>query len=86
MVKLKDKSTEQKILDAAKQVFITQGMSGARMQDIADAAALIRLYCIIISAAKKNCLKPFFQKHWKNFFQSLRPFWNQIKQFLKKLK
>jgi len=40
MVKLKYKSTEQKILDAAKHVFVTKGMSGARMQDIADAAGI----------------------------------------------
>ena len=31
-----EKSTEEKILAAAKKVFITKGMYGARMQDIAD--------------------------------------------------
>ncbi|MFY8003785.1 MAG: TetR/AcrR family transcriptional regulator, partial [Chitinophagaceae bacterium] len=33
-------STEQKILNAAKKVFVTQGMAAARMQDIADEAGI----------------------------------------------
>lgn len=41
MIKLvKDKSTEEKILDAARKVFVTKGMYGARMQDIADEAGI----------------------------------------------
>lgn len=35
-----DQSTEEKILDAAKKIFVTKGMAGARMQDIADAAGI----------------------------------------------
>lgn len=36
----KDVSTEEKILTAAKKVFLTRGMDGARMQDIADEAGI----------------------------------------------
>ena len=36
----KDISTEEKILNAAKQVFENKGMSGARMQEIADEAKI----------------------------------------------
>ena len=36
----KDESTEQKILSAAKKVFVAKGMAGARMQDIADEAGI----------------------------------------------
>ena len=36
----KDLSTEEKILTAAKNVFLTKGMDGARMQDIADEAGI----------------------------------------------
>jgi AcrR family transcriptional regulator len=36
----KDKNTEQRILEAAKQVFVRKGMAGARMQDIADEAGI----------------------------------------------
>jgi AcrR family transcriptional regulator len=41
MVKAKkDQSTEEKILQAARQVFTEKGMDGARMQDIADKAGI----------------------------------------------
>ncbi len=42
MVKKKetDAGTEQKILAAAKKVFVKKGMDGARMQDIADEAGI----------------------------------------------
>jgi AcrR family transcriptional regulator len=36
----KDTTTEQRILSAAKKVFIHKGMAGARMQDIADEAGI----------------------------------------------
>jgi TetR/AcrR family transcriptional regulator len=36
----KDKNTEALILDAARKVFVSRGMSGARMQDIADEAGI----------------------------------------------
>ncbi len=36
----KEKSTEDKILAAAKKIFLTRGMAGARMQDIADEAGI----------------------------------------------
>ena len=36
----KNSETEKQILDAAKQVFITKGLSGARMQEIADKAGI----------------------------------------------
>ena len=36
----KDQSTEQKILAAAKEIFVEKGMDGARMQDIADRAGI----------------------------------------------
>lgn len=36
----KDKSTEERILTAAKKIFVLKGMSGARMQDIADEAGI----------------------------------------------
>jgi AcrR family transcriptional regulator len=38
--KEKDKSTEEKILDAARKVFVLKGLDGARMQDIADEAGI----------------------------------------------
>ena len=41
MAKIKiEKSAEEKILEAAKKVFIKKGMAGARMQDIADESGI----------------------------------------------
>ena len=37
---LKDSTTEEKILEAAKEVFMKYGLYGARMQDIADTAGI----------------------------------------------
>ncbi len=37
---VKDLNTEQRILDAAKNVFLKNGMVGARMQEIADEAGI----------------------------------------------
>jgi AcrR family transcriptional regulator len=38
--KKKDQSTEERILSAAKLVFVKKGMAGARMQDIANEAGI----------------------------------------------
>ncbi len=35
-----DKNTEQRIIDAAQKIFQTKGLSGARMQEIADVAGI----------------------------------------------
>lgn len=42
MVKNKDNSTEERILNAAKKIFLRDGLQGARMQDIADLASINR--------------------------------------------
>lgn len=36
----KNLTTEEKILEAAKKIFLTKGLDGARMQDIADEAGI----------------------------------------------
>lgn len=40
MDKERDLTTEQKILEAAKKIFLVKGLDGARMQDIADEAGI----------------------------------------------
>jgi len=40
MVNIRDRSTEEKILAAARKIFLNKGMDGARMQDIADEAGI----------------------------------------------
>jgi AcrR family transcriptional regulator len=38
--RLKDETSEEKILEAARRVFLQKGMAGARMQEIADEAGI----------------------------------------------
>lgn len=40
MDKVKELTTEEKILEAAKKIFLVKGLDGARMQDIADEAGI----------------------------------------------
>ncbi|HRD51338.1 MAG TPA: helix-turn-helix domain-containing protein [Flavobacteriales bacterium] len=40
MATVKEETTEQRILDAAREVFTRKGMAGARMQEVADAAGI----------------------------------------------
>jgi len=89
MVKLKlEKTTEEKILSAAKKMFIRKGMSGARMQDIADEAginkALLHYYfrnkeklfeVIFVEAAEK--LFPAVNQ----VFESDTPLFEKIEKF-----
>jgi len=42
MTKLSENNTEERILEAAKEIFLRDGLQGARMQDIADLASINR--------------------------------------------
>ena len=44
----KDTGAEEKILAAARNVFTTKGMAGARMQDIADEAGINKGYASLL--------------------------------------
>src|SRR5437762_14310385 len=72
MVKIKkDQSTEEKILAAARKAFLSKGLSGARMQDIADEAGI-----------NKALLHYYFKNKeqlFENIFTMLtKGFWDQI--------
>ena len=81
-------STEQKIFDAAHEIFVQKGMDGAKMQEIADRAginkALLHYYfrskeklfeMIFTSAAQKLFPKINF------IFESDLPLFQKIEQF-----
>lgn len=60
---MSENNTEQKILEAARKVFTTKGLDGARMQDIADTAginkALLHYY---FRSKDKLFQKVFYEK------------------------
>ena len=60
MDKLKDLTTEEKILEAAKKIFLTKGLDGARMQDIADEAGINKAMLHYYFRSKEKLFEQIF--------------------------
>ena len=58
----KDQTTEEKILKAARKVFIRDGMSGARMQDIADEAGMNKALLHYYFSNKEKLFQTIFKE------------------------
>ena len=90
MVKEETKlNTEQKILEAAQKVFITKGMAGARMQDIADEAGINKAMLHYYFKDKEKLFETVFLKEAQKFFpkinmifQSDVPLFEKIENFV----
>jgi len=65
----KDKNTENQILDAAKTVFQSKGMDGARMQEIADKAGINKAMLHYYYRSKQL----LFEAVFKHAFSLLAP-------------
>ena len=65
----KDKNTEKKILNAAKEVFIIKGLEGSRMQEIADTAGINKSLLYYYYRTKEN----LFDAVFKDAFFSIIP-------------
>ena len=85
MVKHKDTSVEQRILDAAKHVFITQGMAGARMQDIADAAGINKAMLHYYFRNKEKLFETIFAEAFENLFPKLQSILESDQSIFKKV-
>ena len=85
MVKHKDTSVEQRILDAAKHVFITQGMAGARMQDIADAAGINKAMLHYYLRNKEKLFETIFAEAFENLFPKLQSILESDQSIFKKV-
>ena len=70
----KNKNTEKQILNAAKNVFQTKGMDGARMQEIADKARINKAMLHYYFRSKQL----LFEAVFKNAFSLLAPQLNAI--------
>jgi len=72
MVKVKkDQSTEEKILAAAKKVFVRSGMTGARMQDIADEAGINKAMLHYYFRNKEKLFEVIFREAAAKLFPKL---------------
>jgi AcrR family transcriptional regulator len=66
-----DKNTEDLILEAAKKVFISKGMAGARMQEIADEAGINKALLHYYFRSKEKLFERVFGEVFENFFPSV---------------
>jgi TetR/AcrR family transcriptional regulator len=83
-----DKSTEQKILEAAKQVFLEKGLDGARMQDIADKAGFNKALVHYYFRSKEKLFEVIFVEEAMKFMPRIvemmvsdLPLFEKIEQF-----
>ncbi len=67
-----DRSTEEKIYEAARKVFILKGMEGARMQEIADEAGMNKALLHYYYRNKENLFKAVFKDIFTKFFAKLK--------------
>jgi TetR/AcrR family transcriptional regulator len=67
----KKDSTEDKILEAAKNVFVTKGMEGARMQEIADEAGINKALLHYYFRSKERLFEAIFSEIIKFAFPQI---------------
>ncbi|MBX9782558.1 MAG: TetR/AcrR family transcriptional regulator [Chitinophagaceae bacterium] len=72
--KQKDAGTQQRILEAARKVFLEKGMAGARMQDIADEAGINKALLHYYFTSKDM----LFEQIFANTSQTFVPHINEI--------
>jgi AcrR family transcriptional regulator len=68
-----DKQTEEKIFDAATEVFIEKGMDGARMQDIANHAGINKALLHYYYRTKDQLFNAVFEKIAGAMFSKFAP-------------
>lgn len=76
MVKKKEKGAEEKILAAARKVFTTKGMAGARMQDIADEAGINKALLHYYFRDKDKLFETVFLEEAQKFFPKINAIFN----------
>src|SRR5450759_634305 len=68
-----DKQTEEKIFEAASDVFVEKGLSGARMQNIADRAGINKSLLHYYFRTKDHLFEAVFTKLAKKVFSKFTP-------------
>lgn len=70
-------STEERILDAARKVFSTKGMAGARMQEVADEAGINKALLHYYFRSKQLLFEGVFKQSAQRQFGCI---WDSLKQ------
>lgn len=86
--KQKDKTTEEQILSAARRVFVRDGMTGARMQDIADEAGINKALLHYYFKNKEKLFEVIFMEAANRLFPKINeiftaelPLFEKIERF-----
>ncbi len=74
MKKLVETSTEEKIMEAAKEVFMKYGLYGARMQDIANTAGINKALLHYYFRNKEKLFDKVFEGALQKYFQQMDVF------------
>jgi TetR/AcrR family transcriptional regulator len=85
MVKKKDKGAEERILAAARKVFMSKGMAGARMQDIADDAGINKALLHYYFRDKDKLFEIVFLEEAQKFFPKINGIFNSDAPLFKKI-
>jgi AcrR family transcriptional regulator len=72
-----DKLTEEKIFEAATDVFLDKGMDGARMQDIANRASINKAMLHYYYRTKDRLFNAVFEKIAEKVFSKFAPVFNE---------
>jgi AcrR family transcriptional regulator len=83
--KAKDKGAEERILAAAKKVFTTKGMAGARMQDIADEAGINKALVHYYFRDKDKLFEVVFLAEAQKFFPKINAIFNSDAPLFEKI-
>lgn len=67
-----DSSTEEKIYEAARRIFLLKGMDGTRMQEIADEAGMNKALLHYYFRSKENLFKAVFRDIFTKFFSRVK--------------
>jgi AcrR family transcriptional regulator len=74
--KTKDTGAEERILAAARKVFTNKGMTGARMQDIADEAGINKALLHYYFRDKDKLFETIFMSEAQKFFPKINAIFN----------
>jgi len=86
MTKIKiERSTEEKILGAAKKVFVLKGMTGARMQDIADEAGINKALLHYYFRSKEKLFEVIFLEAAQKLFPKINSIFESDKSLFEKI-
>lgn len=80
-----DRSTEKKILEAAKIIFLEKGFDGARMQEIADEAGINKALLHYYFRSKEKLFDAIFQEAFQQFIPKIAEIMMTDKPLFEKL-